>query len=521
MKKVLQKYLAVLAVTCLLLGMAGMGAFAETATSGKLISALSQVDRDLIIPALPFLSTDSGLDMLDEALEKQRNGQDAGILGSVIIKALQYTDDMTLQNGVDTLRVLDESFRQRCQSIYQNLVGISLNDNEAKGVSALIGLMNKKDSRAGAVLAKHQISDSMFAAFLEAASQLNTAPLFSMNASGEFYIGSYPTSYMNPIDAIWQADGVEMDTRQTLVTGVYAMNTGLSAAEKTNVAYLLKRTGLLDKIVLPEVPEKDVPKLPGGGAGAFAEKEPAEDNSDVLMTLDVTEEGIISVPGTFNNPVVYRVSGAALEPVKMSLYVDGMVKAELSKGQYVIKEAVPYFTDCNGWSKPYIEALYARNIVGGKAEKVFAPEDRITREEFVKLVTELFGLVDETAKTSFVDVPENAWYYRYVASAQQYGLINGVSETEFGVGQLIYRQDMAKIISDLLRKKGLTMKEADSSVFADFSAVSDYAKNHVLSVCGLGIISGDDRGNFNPRYFATRGESAKMIYGMIKAVLTR
>ena len=240
-----------------------------------------------------------------------------------------------------------------------------------------------------------------------------------------------------------------------------------------------------------------------------------------MQAFEVTEPGIITISGTYRMPMVYRVQDGKMIPEKMVLYLDGKIVAELSAGHYVIQETVPYFNDCDGWAKDYIEALYARGIVGGKGSHTFTPWDNITREEFVKLIVELFDLVDPDAQTSFVDVPEHAWYYTFVASAQKYGIVNGVSGNEFGVGANIKRQDMAKIISDVLQKKGIAAMPADQTAFHDYSTIADYAKAHVLNVCGLGIISGDDTGNFSPNRFATRAEASKMIYGMLKAVLTR
>ena len=64
---------------------------------------------------------------------------------------------------------------------------------------------------------------------------------------------------------------------------------------------------------------------------------------------------------------------------------------------------------------------------------------------------------------------------------------------------------------------GISADKADSTTFGDFDTIADYAKDHVLAICGLGIISGDDNGNFNPNQFATRQEAAKMVYGMLTA----
>ncbi len=493
----------------------------ETAKMERLASALSSVSRDMLISALPFISSDVGLDMLDESLAKQQNGQDAGLLGTAIEKMLQHTDAVTLQNIFDSLRALDETFRQNCQSIYQNQEGLSLSAAERRGVQALLGASTIRQSILDRVLTKHQISDGMIARFLQETATLSEGrAMLTMDNSGNFSVQNYPSALSARIEAIWQADNMTLSLADELRDSIGELNATLSAVEKSGVGMLFYRVGLLDSAPTYQPPAEDVEKLPGASAGSIEKQDPVQEGG-VSEHFTVTEGGVISVTGNYNNPVVYRIEGDTLVPVKMSLYIDGAVVAELSKGEYVIKEVSAPFTDCNGWSKPYIEALYARNIVGGKAEGVFAPEDSITREEFVKLIVELFDLKDEKAVTTFADVPEDAWFYSYVASAQKYGLVNGVSSAEFGVGAKIKRQDMAKIISSVLAKKGVTAAQADPSAFGDFATVSEYAQSHVLSVCGLGIVSGDDKGNFNPSQNATRGEAAKMIYGVLKAVLTR
>ncbi len=493
----------------------------ETGKVERLVSVVSSMSRDMLISALPFVSSDVGLDMLDESLAKQQNGQDAGLLGTAIEKMLQYTDAVTLQNVFDSLRILDETFRQECQSIYQNKEGLSLSAVEKRGVQDLLSASSIRQSTLERLLTNHQISDGMVARMLEEAANLSEGgAMLAMDNSGNFTVRNYPSALSAQIEAVWQADGMTLSLSDELRDSIEELNAGLSAAEKSSVGMLFYRVGLLDSAPTYQPPAEDVEKLPGASAGSIEKKDPDQEDS-ASEHFTVTKDGVISVAGNYENPVVYRVEGNELVPVKMSLYIDGAVVAELSKGEYVVKEVSSPFTDCNGWSKPYIEALYARNIVGGKAEGIFAPEDSITREEFVKLIVELFDLKDEKAVTTFADVPEDAWFYAYVASAQKYGLVNGVSSTEFGVGAKIKRQDMAKIINSVLEKKGVTAAKADPSAFGDFSAISEYAQSHVLSVCGMGIVSGDDKGNFNPVQNATRGEAAKMIYGVLKAVLTR
>lgn len=521
-RNMLQKLIALLSVFCLLLASVTTvaSAFSTDNLGRKMVYVLSSVSRDILIPALPFACSDAGLDMLDDALAKQQRGEDAGILGSVIEKALQYADAVTLQNLFDSLRVLDVAYRQKCQGIYQNQEAISLSVAENQGVEALFKLSDVSGTELKSVLNGHLISNGMIANFLKATAGLSPsgAPL-TMNTDGTFVVRALPTELMGRLEAIWQADGMTLPLEEELRNGVEKLNARLSGADKNSVGLLFYKVGLLDKAPNYYPPTQDVEKLPGGGAGSVVKDEPAAGNQ--TENFSVTEAGIVSIPGAYTNPVVYRVEGTKMTPVKMALYMDSAMVAELSKGEYIIKEADVHFDDCNGWSKPYVDALYARGIVGGKAAGVFAPEDSITREEFVKLMIELFDMRDEQAVSTFTDVPKDAWYYSYVASAQKYGIINGVSSTEFGVGREIKRQDMAKIISEVLTKKGLSVKPAEASAFGDYDAISEYARPHVLTVCGFGIVSGDDKGNFNPAQSATRGEAAKMIYGVIRSVLLR
>ena len=204
-------------------------------------------------------------------------------------------------------------------------------------------------------------------------------------------------------------------------------------------------------------------------------------------------------------------------PVKYTTYADGMLYCSVDHlGIYTVCTVPQYFTDANGWGKAYIEALYHRGIISGKAEGMFDPEARITREEFVKLVVELFGLTDATLQSGFADVPTNAWYAPYVASAKHHGIVNGLSVVRFGVGEPITRQDMCKILYEMIKKMNLPQTgESESIAFNDAASIASYAQQPVQALVSLGIIQGDNLGNFNPQNNATRQEAAKLIYGML------
>lgn len=165
------------------------------------------------------------------------------------------------------------------------------------------------------------------------------------------------------------------------------------------------------------------------------------------------------------------------------------------------------------WAKDAIKAMADKGIIAKPDDKKFRPNDSITREEFVKLLVMAAGVYDENAEVDFTDVPKDAWYYSYVASAYKAGLVEGISETEFGSGLNIKRQDVAVLCSRV--ENGKLDAVRDAKDFADDAQISDYAKEAVDKLYCAGIINGMDDDMFSPLSTATRAQAALMIYNLL------
>jgi len=174
------------------------------------------------------------------------------------------------------------------------------------------------------------------------------------------------------------------------------------------------------------------------------------------------------------------------------------------------------FTDISGveWAVKPINYLYNKGIINGTGDGRFSPNDLLKREEIAKIIVNAFNLLDDTAVSKFKDTNESMWHYKFIASAEAKGIVNGMSETAFGVGEYVTRQDIAVMIYNaaVASGKGFTKTKTD---FSDFNDVSDYAKTAVSSMAGEGIINGMGDGNFSPNEFATRAQAAKIIYQLI------
>lgn len=186
-----------------------------------------------------------------------------------------------------------------------------------------------------------------------------------------------------------------------------------------------------------------------------------------------------------------------------------------AKGDAPAEKMSAAFSDLEDfeWAKQAISSLAAINCISGKAEGIFAPNDSITREEFVKIAVVAFGMYKEGAKTSFADVPEEGWFFSYVASAVDAGIISGIDEKNFGTGQLIKREDMAVIIYRAMVKLGAKLTEDGVYIeFNDEFKFSDYAFEAVRELTKSGIVNGTDTNEFMPDANSTRAEAAKMLY---------
>lgn len=175
------------------------------------------------------------------------------------------------------------------------------------------------------------------------------------------------------------------------------------------------------------------------------------------------------------------------------------------------------FDDLDGveWAREPICKLAEMGVLRGKEYRLFYPNDNITREEFVKMLTVAYKLNIENKTAKFTDVNADDWFMPYVAAALENGIVNGVSDDMFGTGQNITRQDLAVMAYNAALKNGVEFNTEDVQKFSDDDKISDYAKTAVYALKSQDIVNGIDGKNFAPRDTATRAEAAKILYALI------
>lgn len=176
--------------------------------------------------------------------------------------------------------------------------------------------------------------------------------------------------------------------------------------------------------------------------------------------------------------------------------------------------ALKDLSECK-WAQPAIDYLVKSNMISGYGDNTFKPSKNISRAEFICIIARKY-LPQNSYAGSFSDVESNSWYFNYVESAYNNGIISGKANNVFAPNENISRQDMAVILYRLAEFLGYEISGV-STEFADNSEIAEYSKNAIYNLRGAGIVNGDENGNFNPNAPATRAEAAQMIYGFIKS----
>jgi len=176
-------------------------------------------------------------------------------------------------------------------------------------------------------------------------------------------------------------------------------------------------------------------------------------------------------------------------------------------------QATNKFTDLgkHPWAEPHITKLVERGIISGKGEGIFDPDGMLTREEAVKLLVLVTNLDTDLTDNLYLDCEKGAWYYPFVSAAKANNLVTGISKEEFGIGQLVTRQDLTVMLNRAMLELGRGY-EGTLASFADDTTIAAYAKDAVGALGALGIITGFEDGSFAPTQHTTRAQAA-VIFG--------
>lgn len=165
----------------------------------------------------------------------------------------------------------------------------------------------------------------------------------------------------------------------------------------------------------------------------------------------------------------------------------------------------PTFNDVpeSYWGYADIEAVAEAGLMNGTGNGAFSPEMKVSVAQFLTLV----------GRVAFPNVKAEGadWFGPYVEAAQTNGLLTGTQVDVNKPEAEISRYDMAVILRGAVKQMGLKETTAEASQIADFGDIPNRYTEAVMAVYGVGLIRGDQNGNFNGTNTMMRSEVATVI----------
>ncbi len=171
-------------------------------------------------------------------------------------------------------------------------------------------------------------------------------------------------------------------------------------------------------------------------------------------------------------------------------------------------------------NKPAIEKLAARGIINGMTDNLFCPDNTMTRAEFACMTVRALGL-KANAGTVFDDVNTNDWFSEFVNAAYSYGIVNGISETEFNPGGTITKEEAGVMVARAAKLCGMNINPDHNysrdilAPFTDYITVSDWAFAPIAFCYSENILDANET-EIMPKSFITRAAVAQMLCNMLE-----
>jgi hypothetical protein len=231
-------------------------------------------------------------------------------------------------------------------------------------------------------------------------------------------------------------------------------------------------------------------------------------------------------PDKITTGVVVKPDGTSYHVPTQVTVINGKYYAvinSLTNSTYTVVWNPVEFTDvANHWSKDAVNDMGSRMVVTGVGNGLYEPDRDITRAEFAAIVVRALGLDKGMGENSFTDVASTDWFAGYIETAVGYGIIEGYGDKTFGPNDLITREQAMTMLSRAMKTTASAPTLTDTEVaallagYSDSEQTSDYARVGAADCLKTGVILGRSTGVLAPKDYITRAEVATSIQRLLK-----
>ena len=179
------------------------------------------------------------------------------------------------------------------------------------------------------------------------------------------------------------------------------------------------------------------------------------------------------------------------------------------------------FTDVSTADRNYRSIAYVatKGIMNGTGKTTFSPEAPMSRGMMVTVLWHMTGSPSaEKEVSAFTDVAPGAYYANAVQWARAGGIVSGVSSSQFAPDIGLTKQDAIVILKGYMDWAEINIPATQEyQTFADEAQIADYAKNAMQTMNKIGVLTGMNNGDIQPRKVITRAEVAGMLHRFLEA----
>jgi len=171
------------------------------------------------------------------------------------------------------------------------------------------------------------------------------------------------------------------------------------------------------------------------------------------------------------------------------------------------------------WGESAIRQAFALEYMDEWKNGVTSPDSGVTRGEFAKIMALVLKLDTdeyEEHEMTFRDVFESNKYYDYIRTLNAIGVVSGDSVTKFSPNRIVTRAEAVKMIINAIGFENKAPEAMPNLNFSDVDEIPAWAVKFIYVANAIGLVNGDENGNFMPNKQLTKAEIATITNNLVK-----
>ena len=154
----------------------------------------------------------------------------------------------------------------------------------------------------------------------------------------------------------------------------------------------------------------------------------------------------------------------------------------------------------------------------GMDENRFEPNTKVNRAMLTMILYNMEGMPTYTAENSFKDVKASDWFAKSVAWAKANHLVSGFTEESFKPNQKMTREQLVKVLYEYAKFKDYDVTDL-ASLNGYKDQTSSWAREAMSWAVAKGLIKGKGNGTLDSKGECTRAEVAEVLMKFTENVM--